>query len=331
VNYNGRRRWSTMPGHKKENRVLEFVTEPMMLAAWPGPGKVGQVALEYLRSEIKAEPLERIDMSALYSPSSISIKEGKFIQPAIPEGEYYFKRNPPLIILECDTHLAEKESFFLVHNIVNTAVQWGVSRIITVGGMPSIMDHKGRSEVRFAASDEALARDLKTAGFSPIPGGEIAGPVGLVPSVAALHGVKAACILATMPVYASAIMYPKASLALLWGIERLLQVRLDHRPLELIIERMEEVYAHVEEEIRERFPADLIPESAPLEEAEEEQPSAAREPPGPVMAKIEQLFREAARDRSIAVELKKELDRQGIFKEYEDRFLDLFKEPEEGK
>jgi hypothetical protein len=41
--------------------------------------------------------------------------------------------------------------------------------------------------------------------------------------------------------------------------------------------------------------------------------------------RLEGLFQEAARDRSKAFELKQELDRLGVFKEYEDRFLDLFK------
>ena len=319
-----------MSGNTTEKRELEFITAPMMLAAWPGPGNVGQMALDYLRHALDAEPLEHLDMSALYSPSSISIKEGKFMQPAVPEGDYYLKRNPPLILFKCDTQLAEKESFFLVHHIVDTAKQWGVSRIITVGGMPSVMDHNGRSEVRFASSDEGLSRDLKTAGFTPIPRGEIAGPIGLVPSVAASLGIKAACILATMPVYASAIMYPKASLALLTGIERLIHVHLDHSHLERIIEKMEEMYDQVEEEIREQFPAILSPsESDPIEEQEEKEPAApAAEALRPVNEKIEKLFREAVHDRSQAVELKRVLDQYGIFKKYEDRFLDLFKERE---
>jgi len=42
---------------------------------------------------------------------------------------------------------------------------------------------------------------------------------------------------------------------------------------------------------------------------------------------IEQLFEQAGRDRSNAYELKRELDRLGLYKEYEDRFLDLFKKP----
>jgi hypothetical protein len=37
------------------------------------------------------------------------------------------------------------------------------------------------------------------------------------------------------------------------------------------------------------------------------------------------MFALAEKDRSKAFELKKELDRLGIFKKYEDRFLDLFR------
>ncbi len=44
------------------------------------------------------------------------------------------------------------------------------------------------------------------------------------------------------------------------------------------------------------------------------------------MNRIEQLFAQAASDRSRAYELKNELDRLGIFKDYDDRFLDLFRE-----
>ncbi len=43
--------------------------------------------------------------------------------------------------------------------------------------------------------------------------------------------------------------------------------------------------------------------------------------------RIEDLFALAQQDRSKAFELKNELDRLAVFREYEDRFLDLFKKP----
>ena len=42
-------------------------------------------------------------------------------------------------------------------------------------------------------------------------------------------------------------------------------------------------------------------------------------------ARVEKLFRQAQENRSKAYELKRELDRLEVFKDYEDRFLDLFK------
>jgi hypothetical protein len=44
--------------------------------------------------------------------------------------------------------------------------------------------------------------------------------------------------------------------------------------------------------------------------------------------RIDELFEEAKTDRSKAHELKHELDRLDVFKDYEDRFLDLFKQQE---
>ena len=44
--------------------------------------------------------------------------------------------------------------------------------------------------------------------------------------------------------------------------------------------------------------------------------------------RIERLFEQAKLDRSSAYELKRELDRLEVYREYEDRFLDLFKKRE---
>ena len=41
--------------------------------------------------------------------------------------------------------------------------------------------------------------------------------------------------------------------------------------------------------------------------------------------RIEQLFAAAEKDRGNAMRLKQELDRLNVFKQYEDRFLDLFR------
>jgi hypothetical protein len=42
--------------------------------------------------------------------------------------------------------------------------------------------------------------------------------------------------------------------------------------------------------------------------------------------RVEEMFKLAQKDRSKAYELKRELDRLDVFKEFEDQFLDLFKQ-----
>jgi hypothetical protein len=52
-------------------------------------------------------------------------------------------------------------------------------------------------------------------------------------------------------------------------------------------------------------------------------PPSAEDPAA--LARIEELFEIASRDVTHAVRLKQELDRQGVFGKYEERFLDLFR------
>jgi hypothetical protein len=64
-------------------------------------------------------------------------------------------------------------------------------------------------------------------------------------------------------------------------------------------------------------------ESAGYEAPDERSPEM--KPPTADERLIEDLFDQSRTDRSRAYELKRELDRLGVFKQYEDRFLDLFK------
>ena len=62
------------------------------------------------------------------------------------------------------------------------------------------------------------------------------------------------------------------------------------------------------------------------EEPIEMHPRHEKKIPGYVMERIERLFTEVKEDRNKASSLKSELDRWDLYGQYEDRFLDLFKE-----
>ena len=82
------------------------------------------------------------------------------------------------------------------------------------------------------------------------------------------------------------------------------------------------------EEVKERMGQFVIYPAEGQELAAEEEPRG--EVPDYARQRIEQLFEQVRKDRSRAVELKAELDRWGLFLEYEDRFLDMFRREQEG-
>jgi hypothetical protein len=129
-----------------------------------------------------------------------------------------------------------------------------------------------------------------------------------------------------MPHIFAQFPFPKASLAVLRVFAKFARLELDLTELEeqsqAIEEKLGELLSRVEQALTHP------------EQAEEEERYATASDTGieeePRLApadeqRLERLFSEAEQDRSRAYELKGELDRLGVFKDYEDRFLDLFK------
>jgi hypothetical protein len=81
---------------------------------------------------------------------------------------------------------------------------------------------------------------------------------------------------------------------------------------------MEHQYELIEERIKDYIPSINKEENDEISEIEEEKV------PHYIMEKIEKMFQQALKDKSLASQLKKELDRWNLFELYENRFLDLF-------
>src|SRR5262245_16858108 len=126
-----------------------------------------------------------------------------------------------------------------------------------------------------------------------------------------------------MPHIFAQLPFPKASLAILEVFATVTGIDLDLAELAEQVraadQQLGELLAQVEKAYGPQYPAEEE-EYAP-EPAEQKRLAPADE------RRIEGLFAQAAKGRSKAFELKQELDRLGAFKEYEDRFLDLFKKP----
>jgi hypothetical protein len=110
-------------------------------------------------------------------------------------------------------------------------------------------------------------------------------------------------------------------------LSSLLDVSVDTSGFGEPVTQMDEVMSQIEERMRTAF-TERDEDGEGIEDVEELSESVGKEEvPHYVMRRIEQLFQQVASDRNNAPQLKEELDRWGLYELYEDRFLDLFRDP----
>jgi uncharacterized protein len=298
---------------------VTFSSPPAMLAAWPGMGNVGLIAMDYLRRNMNAGLFAEIDMSPYFIPDSIIVKEGIAQLPDIPSSIFHYTTKPDIIIFESNAQIGGKDGIAIIKTILDIARQYKVSRIFTAAALAQPMSYQANSDVLIACSSNTHLDTIRHFGVVPMPDGYIAGLNGLLLGVAASRGIDAACLLATMPSYAANMPYPKASLEIIKVFQKIFSLNLDLAELTSSVSDLNQQLAAIEERIKQLFPAE--------KETDEEMSGLDEEKvPHYIMEKIEKLFKKAEQDRSAAQELKKELDKWNLFELYEDRFLDLFED-----
>ncbi len=299
---------------------IKFATVPTVFAAWPGMGNVGLITVDYLRRKLDAKVFAEIDMSPFFIPDSIVVKDGIAQLPEIPTSVFYSVHNPDLIVFESNAQLIGREGIMVIKMLLDVLKQFSVRRIYTFAAFAQPMSHAGDSEALITCNNAAMLESVKQYGVIPMPDGYIAGLNGLLLGVAASRQIDAACLLGTIPSYASNLNYPKASLELVRAVRAMAGIDVDTGDLEEGVAAMEQQFDMIEERIREFIPSLNREENEDIAEVEDERV------PHVIMDRIEQLFAEAANDREKATELKKELDRWKLYELYENRFLDLFKD-----
>ena len=192
--------------------------------------------------------------------------------------------------------------------------------------MATSMRPEQDSRVFVAATDGEMLRNLQPFDLELVQEGYIGGLNGVLMGVAAERGLHGACLLGEIPRVFAQLPSPKGALAVLRGFTSLAKIDIDLRELSDQADEMD----HQMTELLEQVEQALEEQEAPESEFEEFRPGSVEEnllEPAD-QRRIERLFEEARQDRSKAFELKGELDRLKVFRDYEDRFLDLFKKPQ---
>ncbi len=288
-----------------------------MIAGWPGMGSVALGAVDYLRKKLTVVKFAEIEIDRLMALDAVVIENGMARFPEPPKSAFYYSADANLVLFEGEFQIQGKDGIELLNKVLDVAQQFRVRRIFAGAAFPLPIGHNDPSEVYGAVNKEPLVDLLIGAGVKTMEGGHISGLNGLILGFAGERKMDAICLLATMPQYAISLPNPKASLAIIEVLSKMLNFRVDLNEMNEYIKDMDEKMAMVEEKVKNVLT---------IEEEEPESPPAEKKVPGYVMERIEKLFREAKKDKSKANILKKELDRWGLYKLYEDRFLDLFKE-----
>jgi hypothetical protein len=300
---------------------------PYLIVAWPGMGEVAFKAATYLVDKLKAEEFAAVSSGDFFYLTASAIREGRLMLPELPSNKFYYWRNKLgendliIFISSAQPDLSKAEDY--CKKIIYIAKTFNVKMVISFAAMPHPVEHTQAPKVWLASTSLKINNDLKKYNFNLLSEGRISGMNGLFLGLAKREGLEGFCLLGEIPLYTIQIENPKASYAVLEALNRILNIQIDFSDLIDQTHIMEGEINKLLDYFKLGAPASPIGE----EEIERIKKSLSQltKIPVSVKEKIEKLFVQAKTDIAKAHELKAELDKWNAYKEYEDRFLDLFK------
>jgi len=298
-------------------------------------GSVARIAAATLANRLHAEPIGEIAPDDYFDLTEVGTKSGLLLPMRLPHTRLYACRTQvggrDLVVLNGERQPTHHVRAFCDQALAMAADQ-GVVRVFTFAAMATASPPDAPARVFAVATDSGVLSELRDRGAHVLEEGEIAGMNGVFLAAAAERGLRGACLLGEFPFFAGALPQPKAAAAVLRAFAGVAGLGLDlsdldqqgrelERQLVAHWKRMEgAAQEHARGAAEEAAPAGAGGEGEPEERAGELSPEDA--------LRVEALFQSARHDRGQALALKAELDRLGVFRKYEDRFLDLFRHAE---
>lgn len=338
---------------------------PWLVAAWPGMGNVAVIAANVLVAQMKLEPVLAIGPGGFFDIGEIHVVNGLIEKPRMPRSVLHRGVDPATgrhILLFLGEAQPNYNMWSYANGLLDKAAEHGVERVVTFASMASTVHPKQTPKVHGAATTPELVEEIERAGVKKVEGGQIGGLNGVLLGAASERGIPGLCLMGEIPFYAANLPNPKASRVVLsvFSVMAGLDVSLAELdtqsaqfegPLTQLFERLREqaqeeasdlpdLGGDADTDDDDEGDEDAAPGDTAPGDAAQPGPSGEPAAPGPsprrpekhldpaLRARLERLFEDAQIDRKRAVSLKEELDRLGVFEEYEDRFLDLFKRAE---
>lgn len=231
-----------MPGKLRIAKTPD-VLDPYLVAAWPGIGNIGLIAVNYLKNRLGAEEFAELEPWHFFFPKGVTIKNGVLQEMEFPSCKFYYKKGKrDLIIFLAEMQPGEEDEIYEMANLVlDAAVAFGCRRVYTAGAAVAPIHHTARPRVWAVPNDRGLLKEVKrfpnTIVMSDLEDregrGNITGLNGVLLGVAAKRGLPGICFLGEVPMYVAhfpgpyTILYPKASRSILEVLAESLDVQID--------------------------------------------------------------------------------------------------------
>jgi proteasome assembly chaperone (PAC2) family protein len=301
------------------------LNNPWLVAVWPGMGNVAIAAGYYLMAKLDMHILAEFPAHELFDVEHIEVKQGLIHPGRLPRSRFFVWIDPSGrhdIVVFLGEAQPSKSRYAFCRRFVEFAQALGVTRVFTFAAMATQMHPEAASRIFVAATDSEMLRELTERNLDLLDDGQIGGLNGMLLGAAAEAGLRGACLLGEMPQVFAQLPFPKASLTVLQAFTKIAEIEIDLGELTEQANEMEhklgELLTQMQQEIEQQMPEED-------DETIRQQPAEEEDVKSEDKERIERLFRQAEKDRSSAYELKRVLDRLGVYREYENRFLDLFK------
>lgn len=327
--------------------MAEELRNPWLIAVWPGMGNVALAGGAYLVDKLDANMVHQLSARDIFDIEHIEVQEGIASIGHQPRSMFFEWKDPQQqrdLLIFLGEAQPNHSGYRFCHELMDYAVDRGVERVITFAAMASQLHPSSDPRVFGVSTDRSILSELRPLDVEILKEGQISGLNGVLLAAAAERSVPGICLMGELPFFAAGVPNPKASMAVLDIFAKLANINIDLSDIarqaeaveEGLIQLLEKMKQAARDQSEEGFtvPEFLKEDHDDDEDEEESEPKEEREKekkPAVDYAtrqRIEALFKEAERDRSMAFQLKEELDRLGIFELYEDRFLDLFKKAE---
>jgi len=253
------------------------VTNPILIASWPGIGNIGIIAVNYLRQMVKAREFGEIEPWDFFEPRGVLIEGGLLKDLEFPSSKFYFQRTDDrdLMFFVGEQQPADTGTLYpvgrkvldIANLVLDVALKFGCRRVYVSGAAVAPIHHTARPRVWAVPNSESLLSEVKsyenTILMSDIEGragqGNITGLNGLLLGVAKKRGLEAVCLLGEIPFYLQGLpmVYPKASKSVLEVLTKTLGIGIDFSVLDKMVARVEQGIRHLETQFYEQAPPEV--------------------------------------------------------------------------